>query len=132
MTGPAEQFPRSLAPREAEVLDFILSVDDRRVEPLRGQRATAVVTGMCGCGCASIYLEVDRTQSQPAEICRQPISARPAANLANGTCGIDLFLDEGWLSLLEICWIEEPPPDFPPVTSFDAPEVMCEQHEAAL
>ena len=130
MSPQPDGYPRQLTPREAEVLDFMLSVDDPRIEPLRAQRPTVVVTGMCTCGCASIDLAVDRQRSPAADICRQPISAdfnSARANLAdpNETYGLLIFLEEGWLSLLEIWWILKPPDEFPPVIAFDPPRVEC-------
>ena len=139
MTGirHAEVFPRPPTPREAEILDFMLGVDDPRVEPLRQQRQSVVVTGLCGCGCASIHLEVDRERHGPAAICRQPIAADVSPTIAadaerTNVCGLLLFLDEGWLSLLEICWVETPAAEFPPATAFRGPEVTCERDEAAV
>lgn len=133
----SEDFPRQLNPREAEILDFLLAVDDPRVEPLRAQRRSVVATGLCGCGCASINLAVDRAQAQPAALCSPPIEAslnRARAWLADPdeAYGLLLFLDEGWLSLLEIWWIQKPPSQFPPAQAFDPPEVTCERFEAAL
>ena len=130
MTLQPDEYPRRLSPREAEVLDFMLSVDDPHIEPLRAQRPTVLVTGMCTCGCASIDLSVDRQLSPGADICSQPISAdldSARANLAdpNETYGLLLFLDGGWLSLLEIWWIENPPNEFPPASAFDPPRVEC-------
>ena len=131
MTPPAPAFPRKLTRREAQVLDYILAVDDRRVEPLRRQRKSAVVTGMCGCGCASIDLAVDRQGTDPADLCSQPLSA-DLTNEAmakwpepNEAFGLLLFLDEGWLSLLEIWWIQKPPAEFPPPSAFTLPRVDC-------
>ena|SRR6185503_11799899 len=133
----SDAFPRPLTPREAEILDFMLSVDDPRIEPLRDQRRTVVATGVCGCGCASIDLAVDRVSCRPAAICRQPIaadinlaSADPAGQIQPG--GLLVFLDDGWLSLLEIWWIDRPPPEFPPATAFHPPEVTCERTAAAI
>jgi len=71
----SDEFPRQLTHREAEVLDFMLAVEDPRIEPLRAQRRGVVATGRCGCGCASIDLAVGRAQSQPATICSPPIEA---------------------------------------------------------
>jgi hypothetical protein len=42
------------------MLDFMLAVDDARVEPLRKQADHATVVSLCGCGCATINLAVDR------------------------------------------------------------------------
>jgi hypothetical protein len=130
MSSPAGAYPRALSLREAEILDFMLSVDDPRIEPLRLQRHSAVVTGMCKCGCASIDLAVDRESSPKAEICRQPVAADLTQAEADRIgpseyYGLLVFLDDGWLSLLEISWIEEPPPEFPPAAAFDPPRVVC-------
>ena len=124
------EFPRQLTSREAQILDFMLDVDDPRIEGLRAQRQSVVATRRCGCGCASIDLAVDRTQSKAAAICRQPISAelnktRAALPDPDEAYGLMLFLDDGWLSLLEIWWILKPPPTFPPASSFDAPRIEC-------
>ena len=50
--------PRPLTPHERELLDFLLAgpVDS---PDLRAQAATAVVAGVCSCGCPSIRLAVD-------------------------------------------------------------------------
>ena len=131
MIPSAPAFPRKLTRREAQVLDYILSVDDPRVEPLRRQRMSAVVTGMCGCGCASIDLAVDRQRADAAGLCSQPLSAdltnEAIAKLPepNEYFGLLLFLDEGWLSLLEIWWIQKPPAKFPPPSAFEMPRVDC-------
>jgi hypothetical protein len=126
---PSGEFPRQLTEREAEILDFMLAVDDPRVTTLRSQRETVVATGRCTCGCASIDLAVDRSQSQAAALCRQPIAAeldnaRAALN-PDEHYGLLVFLDDGWLSLLEIWWIEKPPLEFPPATAFHPPRVEC-------
>jgi hypothetical protein len=131
MTHSALTFPRKLTRREAQVLDYILAVGDPRVEPLRRQRMSAVVTGMCGCGCASINLAVDRRRAEAADLCSQPLSAaltdEAIAKLPepNEYFGLLLFLDEGWLSLLEIWWIQKPPTEFPPPSAFENPRVDC-------
>ena len=131
------EFPRQLTPREAEILDFMLAVEDPRVEPLRAQRRSVVVTGRCGCGCASIHLEVDRSQSRQAAICSPPIEAnlnraKAALTDPDETYGLLVFLDDGWLSLLEIWWIQKPPGEFPATRAFDPPEVTCERFAAQL
>ena len=52
-TPSPDPYPRSLSAREAEILRFLLEVDDDRLAPLRLQAPTAYVTAMCGCGCAT-------------------------------------------------------------------------------
>jgi hypothetical protein len=121
--------PRDLTPRESEILDFLLSIDDARLDPLREQRRTVKVTGGCGCGCATIDLAVDRERSGPADICGQPVSAvlTPEAEPSDPRdhVGLLLFLEDGWLSQVEIWWIQNPAPEFPPASSFAAPRLEC-------
>jgi hypothetical protein len=50
--------PRPLTPQERELLDFLLDGPVDSPE-LRAQAATAVVAGVCSCGCPSIQLAVD-------------------------------------------------------------------------
>jgi hypothetical protein len=50
--------PRPLTPQERELLDFLLDGPVDSPE-LRAQAATAVVNGVCSCGCPSIQLAVD-------------------------------------------------------------------------
>jgi hypothetical protein len=40
--------------------------------------------------------------------------------------GVLLFLDVGWLSLLEIWSIDAPPSEFPAATVFDTPRFECD------
>jgi hypothetical protein len=50
--------PRPLTSQERELLDFLLGGPVDSPE-LRAQAATAVVAGVCSCGCPSIQLAVD-------------------------------------------------------------------------
>ena len=116
---------RPLSERERKVLDFMLGVDDLRLEPLRTQASTASVSGHCGCGCATIGLAVDRTQARPAHgLGYAAVDARRRG--ANGTadyCELILFVRNGLLSSLELVWYERPIPEFPSEEDFEAPEV---------
>jgi hypothetical protein len=57
---PISDFPRAMSDAERAMLDFMLAVDDARVEPFRKQADHATVVSLCGCGCATINLVVDR------------------------------------------------------------------------
>lgn len=72
MKAARRDFPRPLTEREAATLRFMLSPDDPRLAALREQAQVAMVTGMCECGCATIYLDVDRGRSRPAAGLRSP------------------------------------------------------------
>jgi hypothetical protein len=119
-------YPRPLSEREAEILRFLLGLDDARLEPLREQAMSAVVTGMCTCGCATIHLAVDRERTRPALLCSPVVSAHTRDIEGEAVFGLLLFLDEGWLSLLEIWYIDEPPPEFPAATAFISRRFECD------
>jgi hypothetical protein len=127
---PAPTYPRALSDHEAEVLAFLLSVDDARLEPVRAQATSAVVTGMCACGCATVHLAVDRQRYPPANLCSPVVStttrlAEDEQADPSQTFGLLVFLDQGWLSQVEIWYIDEPPLEFPDVATFDAPRLEC-------
>jgi hypothetical protein len=120
-----DEYPRPLTDREAEILDFLLGLEDDRLAPLREQARTAVVAGTCACGCATVDLAVDRNSGTPANLCSPVVSADSRANDLPAV-GLLLFLDEGWLSLLEIWYIDAPPAEFPAATVFGAPRFECD------
>jgi hypothetical protein len=106
------EFPRSLRPRERELLEFLLSADTPAAEALRVQAQSARATAYCGCGCPSIYLEVDRGRAPRAKI-----SSGPAVETCNDpgdpddTLWLLLWTEDGWLSYLEIAWVADEPPE---------------------
>jgi hypothetical protein len=122
---------RPLTDREREVLDFMLAVDDPRIPALREQARSARVIGQCTCGCATIDLEVDRDSGTPANLRSPAVSAfRRMGNVAPEASVFELllFLDDGWLSSLEIVYhTADPKPIFPPSSAFDPPEVTSWQ-----
>jgi hypothetical protein len=129
MTNAASQdeYPRPLTEREAEILDFLLGINEHRLAPLREQARTAVVAGTCACGCATIDLAVDRESGGPANLCSPVVSADSRPNTGVPAVGLLLFLDEGWLSLLEIWYIDAPPAEFPAATVFHTPRFECDR-----
>ena len=40
-------------------------------------------------------------------------------------CDLILFLEDGWLSSLELCWYVNPIPEFPPMSEFEPARVRC-------
>ena len=118
-----DELPRPLSAREAETLQFILSVEDDRLIPLREQAATATVVRRCTCGCATIDLSVN--QEVAGRFDDRPdfwitSTAVPDPDLPEAYF-LYLFVRDGWLSSLEIAYIDEPPPKFPPIEVWDQP-----------
>jgi hypothetical protein len=111
--------PRPPSTREREILDFLLSVDFAGAPELRAQAATASVTAMCPCGCASFDTDVDRTLT-PAGV----ESVVPVHAWSNeGAFELLLFARDGWLAGVEIVYYdEESPKTFPPPDTFDQPK----------
>ncbi len=117
-------FPGPLTEREAATLAFMLSPDDPRLVPLREQAGTALVAGPCGCGCASIDLAVDRDRARPATGLASPAVAylTPDPSDAGRMFWLDLWItSDGWLSGLEVSYVDHAPGEFPPLDMFAAP-----------
>lgn len=127
MTGRGDVTPRMMSPKEAEALAFMLSVDDPRIEPLRKQAEVARVNWECTCGCATINFVIDRTRASAATgLCSPVIDAshrRPVED--DEFCELIVFLEDGWLSSLELVWYSKPIAEFPPPTEFDPPWLHC-------
>lgn len=107
---------RPLTDPESRVLSALLALDFSGVTELRCQAPSARVVGKCLCGCASVELEVDRTQCAPSGAGR-PIPAEATVLDPSGKAvgGIIVFLDAGYLSYLEIYSFDKPIEAFPPV-----------------
>jgi hypothetical protein len=107
-------------------------MEDSRVEPLRTQARDVLVVGECACGCATIDLRVGPTRAEPAVgFERRPaIEARttvPASDDPERGYELLLFLDNGWLSSMEIVYYGETiPTEFPPAGAWDAPFILGE------
>ena len=122
------EYPRPLTNHERATLEFVLSVDDPRVDPLRDQADSAIVESMCGCGCATINLRVDHSIGTPSTFGSPAIQAFKRGMLDGASDAepyeLLLFLDDGWLGSLELVWYgEEPIPVFPATATFEPPEV---------
>ena len=122
MNVKLSEFPRPLSEREAATLRFMLSPDDPRLEPLRQQAEVAIVIGKCDCGCATIHLGVDRSHAQPATGLRSPVTDTISRE-ESGPFWLNLFLDDGWLSMLEIAYIDGIPSTFPRSGEFLLPRL---------
>lgn len=88
--------PRQLAPRERELLTFLLTADFPGKECLREQAKVVEAIGECDCGCGTVHLSV-RRGAEPAAVRNQvPVEAHGK--------GIEalLFVRQGFLSSLEI------------------------------
>jgi hypothetical protein len=102
--------PRELLPIERDTLLAILGhADFVGRDELVAQVDSTLVVGYCGCGCATINLQVG-SGAPPAPLTPSPISTRPTVLDAAGEAigGIVIFLDnEGYLGSLEIYgWLE--------------------------
>jgi hypothetical protein len=74
-------------------------------DALLAQAATALVTGYCRSGCATVDLTVDRTLLAAEQWQKRPRTVGgPTVEDADGEPigGLVIFLDDGYLSLLEV------------------------------
>ena len=119
---------RPLTRREREILEMLLSVDAHGIEELRAQ-APYVKAARWDCGCASFDLAVDRDRAP-----RSSVTARPAVEATTkdrddvrNTFDLLLWVDEGWLSGVEIVdYIElhgdESPDEIPAPDAWNEPQ----------
>ncbi|MEO8969350.1 MAG: hypothetical protein ABI427_17665, partial [Solirubrobacteraceae bacterium] len=118
MIDLAERFPRPFSEREEAILRLMLSVDGPGIGALREQADAAMVVGRCSCGCATVDLAVDRSRAPRSLLTQSPIvetQTKPGAAEHNVPVDVLLFLDDGWLSSLEIVYFDDAIPDeFPP------------------
>jgi hypothetical protein len=101
-------------------LDFLLSTDFAGAAQLREQAQTAVVTGLCSCGCPTFNVSVDRARCGPAKAAEPiPVEAASTGPLDEPPLQLLLFVKEGWLESVELVWYgDQAPQKFPPVLSF--------------
>lgn len=128
MAGRPDVPPRTLTASEADALEFMLSVADARIEPLRRQAEFAAVNWECTCGCATVHFVIDRSRASAAKgLCSPVLDAyrRGPVDL-DRFCELIVFLDDGWLSSLELVWYGAMPiVEFPPPTEFEPPVLRC-------
>jgi hypothetical protein len=124
----ADEFPRPLSLRDAATLSLMMSAQDPRLVTLRGQAEAASVTGKCACGCATVYLAVDPDHAEAAHDLCSPVTQTSNHIPLDPKRFRELlvFLQDGWLSSLEIVYYDGPPPaEFPPPEDFEPPELRC-------
>ena len=114
-------FPRALTPVERGILDFLLAADFQGVRELREQAKTAVVTGLCDCGCPSFNLAVDASCAA-ADAVHLPVEAR-GRKTGDDYVELLLFVVDGLLVGIELLFYGEPPRELPSLDAFDAPIV---------
>ena len=117
------EFPRALTENERSALDFLLSTDFDGVAQLQEQAQTAVVTGLCPCGCPTFDVSVDRARCAPARVTEPlPVEAASTGPFDEPPLQLLLFVKEGWLASVELVWYgDQTPQEFPPVQSFAPP-----------
>jgi hypothetical protein len=95
--------PRALTDGERAVLERLLSADFKDAAPYRAQLDAVTVVGRCGCGCATIELDVDRRRVEPASFDpNAPFYAVPVEGHGPRGAWILSHVREGYISELEV------------------------------
>lgn len=95
------------------MLDLMLGQDFPGAESLRSQVPFVQVVGRCDCGCATIDLEVAPGAPRATPDVRSrviPVTGYVGSDIDQPKAGIIVFVDEGFLSGLEIYRLAEPAP----------------------
>ncbi|MEU7002993.1 hypothetical protein [Nonomuraea sp. NPDC046570] len=102
---------RPLSAEEQVVILALLAQDFPGAEELRAQVPSAVVTGHCGCGCATVNL---RPGTGPRAL-NSPVQdgVLISAYTRGRGDGVLLFVEDGHLSCLEIYATEDEPAPLP-------------------
>jgi len=103
-------FPRPLTATENAVAwNLLEKAQAPELDVLSGELEAAQVTGECECVCPTISVSVDATRAKPVAY-----SAMPVASADYDGGGVMVWVEDGWLSHLEIYWwSDEAPTEFP-------------------
>jgi hypothetical protein len=117
-------FRRAMTEEERAVLEFLLVPDFHVAETLRDQVRHAEVDRLCGCGCPSFSLAVDKSRSTRAEVSpKHPVISAASSRDLDPPYELLLFIDDGWLSYVELVWYgESRPSSFPALSDFEPAE----------
>lgn len=105
---------------ERDVLDAVLSLEFRGASALALQ-ASAIrgVRSSCGCGCGSIYLDVDRSLAEPTNdvSIEIPVTAtfpvRRGHEIESHGGQLTVRVREGWLHEIDVTSVGDDPPKMP-------------------
>ncbi|MEV4186691.1 hypothetical protein AB0J28_35235 [Streptosporangium canum] len=102
---------RHLSAEEQAVILALLVQDFPGTDELRAQVPSATVTGGCGCGCATVDL---RPGTGPRAL-DSPVQngVLVSASVKGDRDGVLLFIEDGYLSCLEIYTTEDEPAPLP-------------------
>ncbi len=116
--------PRSLTQRERDVVRYLLEPDFPGAADLRKQAGLALVSGESG-HCPTINFVVDREHSPRAAIRADVIVETTNKHRYDSDDWVELllFLDNGWLSSLELVHYVNIPSELPAVTELEPPRV---------
>jgi hypothetical protein len=103
-------FPRPLTATERAVAWNLLErAGAPELDALEGQLDAAYATSKCECVCPTISMAVDASRARPVSC-----SGKPVATADYDGGGIMVWVEDGWLSHLEIYWwSDDPPTEFP-------------------
>lgn len=99
---------RTLTSDERALLNGFLVAEFDGVAALRVQAGQVLASSGCTCGCGTIDLHVPSDAPRSSSRRRMPLEREVVGAEGQPIGGLLLFLDDGWLSLLEVYSFGEP------------------------
>jgi hypothetical protein len=108
-------YPRPLtATEKAVVRNLLEEAGAPELDVLAGQLEAAYATRKCECVCSTISMAVDPSQAKPVSYSGKPVAT---ADYHGG--GVMVWVEDGWLSHLEIYWwSDDAPTEFPELDQY--------------
>ena len=113
-------FPRPLNEAERASLYLLLPEGGfAGVDEYRAQVEFAMAVAPCSCPCPTVEIEVDRLEARPSPHGKGALPIGYVYEVP-GDSNREMYwlmawADEGYLSRLEIAWLDEPPTQLPPI-----------------
>jgi hypothetical protein len=111
-----DEFPGPRTEREQDVLAFLLTADVEDAAHLRAQSEAVTAIGTCvveGCPCVNFDVDGSRAPRASVTTYKEVVTAINDPVEPTHQLWVMLWLHDGWLSGIELAWLDYIPPELP-------------------